>query len=79
MEKRINSAFPQYEGMAGPLPEMDAAPANRENLLKIFEELPQTTKGQGDAAFRRKSKERPKEAAIALAMESGAAGGKKWE
>ncbi|MDR2006436.1 MAG: hypothetical protein LBP78_04250 [Acidaminococcales bacterium] len=77
MEKRLNSAFPKYKELTGTLPEAAAVEANRENLLKIFEELLKVVKEEDDAAFQRKIKEYPKEALIALALEIGTAGGKK--
>jgi predicted nucleic acid-binding Zn-ribbon protein len=77
IEKRIGGSFPLYNELKKASPEIIEMDNNRENLLKIFEELKDMTKKKNDLDFSLKVKEYSPETIVALALELGVSGSKK--
>jgi len=77
IEKRICVSFPYYNELKNSSPKIIEININRENLLKIFEELKDITKEKSDVGFFMKIKEYSSETIVALALELGVPGSKK--
>jgi hypothetical protein len=77
IEKRLQVSFPKYKVLKERKPDIKNVEINRENLLKLFEELILITKEDRDIGFSVKIKEYPVDTIIALALELGVPGSKK--
>jgi len=77
IEKRISATYPVYKELQNINPKEPQPGHNREELLKVFDELISITKEKGDVGSSIKIKEFTKETLIALALELGVPGSKK--
>jgi len=79
IEKRISNSFPQYKEIkyVNPTSDENHQVYNREELLKLFEELVDIKRDKDDIALSLKLKAYSTEILVALALELGVPGSKK--
>lgn len=71
IEKRMQTSFPNYKEIKGKKPVIKNVDPNRENLLKLFEELIVITKEKQDLDFSVEIKKYSDDTIRALAVEVG--------